>query len=210
MRKNQSSELRVVPNLRHPSCGRCRSTMENPTMTPDEIASVRNSFAMVPPIAGPAGGLFYDQLFALDPSLRRLCTATSPSRRPSSCRYWHLRWRIVERFHRAWKRRNNLSLRGTQRRSNLLPDERNSARQAGDCFGAARLAMTGFTHDENALAKPDTLLPGLRALGKRHVGYGVTPPQLPRWAPRCWRPWKPDWAAPSRRRSRPPGQPPTP
>ena len=34
------------------------------------------------------------------------------------------------------------SLRGAQRRSNLLPDERNSVRQAGDCFGAARLAMT--------------------------------------------------------------------
>jgi nitric oxide dioxygenase len=63
-------------------------------MTPDEIASVRNSFAMVAPIAGPAGVLFYDKLFALDPSLRRLFTATSPSRSPSSCRYWHSRWRI--------------------------------------------------------------------------------------------------------------------
>ena len=51
-------------------------------------------------------------------------------------------------------------LRGAQRRSNLLPDECKSARQAGDCFGAARLAMTGCsmtgcsgdsTHSENAL-----------------------------------------------------------
>jgi hypothetical protein len=36
-----------------------------------------------------------------------------------------------------------LSLRGAQRGSNPLPDERTSARQAGDCFVAARLAMTG-------------------------------------------------------------------
>ncbi len=49
-----------------------------------------------------------------------------------------------------------LSLRGAQRRSNLLPDERTTARQAGDCFGARRLAMTGCSgdsnHSENALA----------------------------------------------------------
>ena len=33
-----------------------------------------------------------------------------------------------------------VSLRGAQRRSNPLPDEPRNARQAGDCFGAARLA----------------------------------------------------------------------
>ncbi len=44
---------------------------------------------------------------------------------------------------------NNLSLRGAERRSNLLPDEPRYARQAGDCFGAARLAMTTSTHGEN-------------------------------------------------------------
>jgi len=82
----------------------------------------------------------------------------------------------LERFHCEWNRRNNLSLRGAQRRSNLRLNERTAVRQAGDCFGAARLAMTVFTHGENALAKPDTLLPAVRALGKRHVGYGVTPP----------------------------------
>ena len=32
-------------------------------MTPDEIAAVRSSFAMVPPNARAAGGLFYDKLF---------------------------------------------------------------------------------------------------------------------------------------------------
>ena len=42
-------------------------------------------------------------------------------------------------FYREWKTRPTLSLRGAQRRSNPLPDERNAARQAGDCFGAARL-----------------------------------------------------------------------
>ena len=57
----------------------------------------------------------------------------------------------LERFHCEWNRRNNLSLRGAQRRSNPLPDERNSAREAGDCFGAARLAMTVSTHGANAL-----------------------------------------------------------
>jgi hypothetical protein len=56
-------------------------------------------------------------------------------------------------FHRARK----LSLRGAQRRSNLLPDERTSARQAGDCFGAARLAMTGLIHDRVGPAMPLTV-----------------------------------------------------
>jgi protein-S-isoprenylcysteine O-methyltransferase Ste14 len=37
----------------------------------------------------------------------------------------------------------NLSLRGALRRSNPPPDKRSSALQAGDCFGARRLAMTG-------------------------------------------------------------------
>jgi hypothetical protein len=37
-----------------------------------------------------------------------------------------------------------LSLRGAERRSNPLPDEPSYARQAGVCFGAARLAMTGL------------------------------------------------------------------
>ena len=35
-----------------------------------------------------------------------------------------------------------LSLRGAQRRSNLLRDVPPAVRHAGDCFGAARLAMT--------------------------------------------------------------------
>ena len=42
------------------------------TMTPQRIAAVRSSFAGVMPIADQAAALFYDHLFAADPSLRRL------------------------------------------------------------------------------------------------------------------------------------------
>jgi hypothetical protein len=56
----------------------------------------------------------------------------------------------------VFTREGKPSLRGALRRSNLLPDERSCARQAGDCFGAARLAMTGCsgdtTHGEKASA----------------------------------------------------------
>ena len=41
-------------------------------MTPEQIALVRASFAQVLPIADAAAALFYDRLFALDPSLRPL------------------------------------------------------------------------------------------------------------------------------------------
>ncbi|HXO03117.1 MAG TPA: globin family protein [Stellaceae bacterium] len=41
-------------------------------MTPEQIAIVKTSFAMVAPIADQAGMLFYDRLFTIDPSLRRL------------------------------------------------------------------------------------------------------------------------------------------
>ena len=41
-------------------------------MTPRQIALVRENFAAVKPIADTAAALFYDRLFALDPSLRAL------------------------------------------------------------------------------------------------------------------------------------------
>lgn len=41
-------------------------------MTPDQIAAVRTSFDLVAPIADQAAALFYDNLFAADPSLRPL------------------------------------------------------------------------------------------------------------------------------------------
>ena len=41
-------------------------------MTPQQIAAVRASFALVEPIADQAAALFYDNLFAADPTLRAL------------------------------------------------------------------------------------------------------------------------------------------
>jgi hemoglobin-like flavoprotein len=41
-------------------------------MTPQDQALVRDSFAKVAPIAPAAAAMFYDRLFALDPSLRPL------------------------------------------------------------------------------------------------------------------------------------------
>ncbi len=41
-------------------------------MTPTQIAHVRESFAAVRPIAREAAALFYDRLFAVDPSLRAM------------------------------------------------------------------------------------------------------------------------------------------
>lgn len=41
-------------------------------MTPAQIGHVRRSFALVAPIAPQAAALFYDNLFAADPNLRRL------------------------------------------------------------------------------------------------------------------------------------------
>src|SRR5262245_50951885 len=41
-------------------------------MTPEQIALVRESFAKVVPIREQAAALFYDRLFAIDPSTRPL------------------------------------------------------------------------------------------------------------------------------------------
>jgi hemoglobin-like flavoprotein len=41
-------------------------------MTPDQIRSVQDSFALVRPIRSEAAALFYGRLFALDPSARPL------------------------------------------------------------------------------------------------------------------------------------------
>ncbi|WP_077035926.1 globin family protein [Pelomonas sp. KK5] len=41
-------------------------------MTPQQIALVRSSFALVRPIAPTAAAIFYDKLFAADPGLRQL------------------------------------------------------------------------------------------------------------------------------------------
>jgi hemoglobin-like flavoprotein len=41
-------------------------------MTPAQVLAVKQTFAMVRPIADQAGMLFYDRLFVLDPGLRPL------------------------------------------------------------------------------------------------------------------------------------------
>jgi hemoglobin-like flavoprotein len=44
-------------------------------MTPETIRLVRSTFAQILPVADLAADLFYDRLFTLDPSLRRLFAA---------------------------------------------------------------------------------------------------------------------------------------
>jgi hemoglobin-like flavoprotein len=41
-------------------------------MSPEQIVLVRQSFAQVAPLAAQAGALFYEKLFARDPSITRL------------------------------------------------------------------------------------------------------------------------------------------
>ena len=86
-------------------------------MTPEQIALVRASFAQVLPIADAAAALFYDRLFALDPSLRPLF-------------------------------RDDLTAQGRA------------------LMGLLREAVLG-------LDRLDRLVPDVRALGRRHAGYGV-------------------------------------
>ena len=45
-------------------------------MTPRQQTLIRESWAQVAPIADPAATIFYDRLFELDPSLRRLFSRT--------------------------------------------------------------------------------------------------------------------------------------
>lgn len=41
-------------------------------MTPEKVKLVQDSFAKVAPIAGTAADIFYDRLFELDPSVRKM------------------------------------------------------------------------------------------------------------------------------------------
>jgi len=86
-------------------------------MNRQQIDLVRSSFALVQPIAPQVAALFYDKLFAADPSLRSL-------------------------FH-------------------------GSMAQQGERL----LAMIGSAL--GLLDRPAALMPVLRMLGSRHVGYGV-------------------------------------
>jgi hypothetical protein len=60
-------------------------------MTPEHIALVQRTFAEVLPMAETAAALFYERLFALDPTLRGPCsTAICRSKGASSwpCCKW--------------------------------------------------------------------------------------------------------------------------
>lgn len=82
-----------------------------------QIRLVRDSFALVQPIATQAAALFYDHLFVADPSLRALFR--------------------------------------------------------GDMVNQGERLMTMIGGAVRLLDKPDALMPVLRSLGARHVGYGV-------------------------------------
>jgi hemoglobin-like flavoprotein len=53
-------------------CGIDEMTLPESPMTPLQITLVQSTFAKVAPISKTAAKLFYDRLFELDPSLRRL------------------------------------------------------------------------------------------------------------------------------------------
>jgi hemoglobin-like flavoprotein len=51
-------------------------TSRSPSVTPRQQTLIRESWAQVAPIADAAATIFYDRLFELDPSLRRLFART--------------------------------------------------------------------------------------------------------------------------------------
>jgi hemoglobin-like flavoprotein len=57
-------------------CTTPRSLAKDPAMTPNQQELVRSTWAQVVPIADTAASLFYERLFTLDPSLRRLFRRT--------------------------------------------------------------------------------------------------------------------------------------
>src|SRR5829696_6986128 len=60
--------------------GRAATPTESPKeyveMTPEQIADIRRTWAMVTPIADQAAVLFYDRLFAIDPATKPLFRRT--------------------------------------------------------------------------------------------------------------------------------------
>ena len=86
-------------------------------MNAAQVRLVRESFALVQPIATQAAALFYDNLFESDPSLRGMFR--------------------------------------------------------GDMAAQGERLMTMIGAAVHLLDRPDALVPVLRSLGGRHVGYGV-------------------------------------
>lgn len=91
----------------------------SPPISADEVTAVQQTWAQVKAIADTAADLFYDKLFALDPSLRA-----------------------------------------------LFPS---------DLSEQKKKLMATLDFAVGSLTKPEALLPAVRALGQRHVGYGVKP-----------------------------------
>jgi hypothetical protein len=69
--EGETSDMKSQIAQQHPSGGRQMQAAAI-RMTPHQIALVRESFATVVPISEQAVGLFYDRLFAIDPSTRPL------------------------------------------------------------------------------------------------------------------------------------------
>ena len=90
---------------------------ESPVMKSSQIAIVQSTFDRILPISDVAAQIFYDRLFQLDPSLRRL-------------------------FH-------------------------------GDLRMQGKKLMDAISIIVGNLNRPDRIIPGIRALGRRHIAYGV-------------------------------------
>jgi len=60
------------PKAAAPAPAKPAAKSKNPTLSPQEIKLVQDSFALVDPIAEDAAGLFYNRLFEIDPSTRAL------------------------------------------------------------------------------------------------------------------------------------------
>jgi len=86
-------------------------------MTPERVQLIQSTWTQVKPIAPQAAALFYERLFALDPSLRALF-------------------------------KSDLQAQGEK-------------------------LMKAMGLVVNSLDKLDAILPAIRSLGQRHVGYGV-------------------------------------
>ncbi len=86
-------------------------------MKSSQISLVQSTFDRILPISDVAAQLFYDRLFQVDPSLRRL-------------------------FH-------------------------------GDLRMQGKKLMDAVSIIVGNLSRPDRIVPGIRALGRRHVAYGV-------------------------------------
>jgi nitric oxide dioxygenase len=86
-------------------------------MTPLQVAAVQRSFSLVVPIKEQAAQIFYDRLFSVDPSLKKL-------------------------------------FKGDMKE------------QGKKLMSALALVVAG-------LANPQSILPRVEELGRKHVGYGV-------------------------------------